>query len=556
MFKSNTLEGGYPTKFVEKMPPELEVECSICLSILKDPYHPVTCNCGSDFCKTCIKPVYDTTKRCPACRGVFETIAPNVRLKRIIEGKQVFCMYKSDNDDNGCLWTGFLKNFDEHLNSGPAGNVEQCQFHCIICVLCDKPVQRRLFLEHQISHCPKRPYSCEYCKVFSSDYTNVIENHVPRCNLVPVRCLNAGCDERVLRGGLSTHLGVCPETLVCCEFATIGCEDSFPRKNLSSHYDHKMAFHMSLVVAHGSRERQDLKDRVAYLESENGKMNDQLELFSGAVRVSRAEDQYLSRTSSREVTLLREEMETLKQNLFEAEHKCVILSVKVEEFEAAHKNYRTLYYQVNQHTEDLKVSTEHADKKLRNVLESMGELQAEAASMRGKYVTDRQSIENMERKLEELQDLFSVTLSSRLEALPVTIILRDFSKLRVSNDKWSSPPFYLDGYKLCLSAFVNGDPELNITDHLSLYVRLMKGENDSKLSWPFHRTVTLELLHPVSSKKNKTNTIRFDKADAKYTKRVKVQREYNGWGYPLFMKHSELGQFLKGDRELLTVRVS
>lgn len=58
-----------------------------------------------------------------------------------------------------------------------------------------------------------------------------------------------------------------------------------------------------------------------------------------------------------------------------------------------------------------------------------------------------------------------------------------------------SPPFRVGrtGYKMCLKACLGGEKEGNGT-HLSLYVVMMKGEYDALLSWPFDRTVTIEVL--------------------------------------------------------------
>ena len=49
-----------------------------------------------------------------------------------------------------------------------------------------------------------------------------------------------------------------------------------------------------------------------------------------------------------------------------------------------------------------------------------------------------------------------------------------------------SPPFYTsrDGYKLCLSLYLNGDGPAR-GSHLAFYITLMRGEFDSICKWPF-----------------------------------------------------------------------
>ena len=59
-----------------------------------------------------------------------------------------------------------------------------------------------------------------------------------------------------------------------------------------------------------------------------------------------------------------------------------------------------------------------------------------------------------------------------------------------------SKAFYtsLNGYRMCLGVFPGGNGEGKGT-HVSLFVHLMKGENDSELKWPFRGSVVVELLN-------------------------------------------------------------
>lgn len=516
------------------------------------------CKCGTHFCKTCIEPIYESTKCCPICKGYFKSIAPNVALERLISGKRVYCYYK----DDGCEWVGELRNLDAHLKDESTTIAENCQFYPVACMLCDTPIRRKSMLDHRSFHCLKRLICCDYCE-YTSDYTDVTENHIPKCDFAIVKCSNGGCDAQMQRIRLSRHISVCPETIVRCELASLGCDDYFRRKELYSHYELKMPFHMSLMVMHGSKERQELEARLVYLESERKKLSNELKATSDAVGVLRKENGNLALESShamKNVKLLREEVTTLMKKLSKEEQKSTLLSARVDEFETTHKkqtlSIKTTNYQVDQHTDDMKYLASNATSNTKQMLDSMEVLQADTVAMRDKEVADRKSIESLEDQLEVLQDLASITLASRIGSCPVTIVLRDFSKWQVGNAEWSSPPFYLDGYKLCLSAFVNGDA---VDGYLSLYVHLMMGENDSNLSWPFQHTVTLELLHPDPSQRNqnKKESLRFDSSvDAKYTRRVVTQKQAKGWGYAKFIQHSELIKFLRGRREFLMIRVS
>ncbi|XP_068720753.1 TNF receptor-associated factor 4-like [Montipora capricornis] len=78
-------------------------------------------------------------------------------------------------------------------------------------------------------------------------------------------------------------------------------------------------------------------------------------------------------------------------------------------------------------------------------------------------------------------------------------------------DKIESDPFYTSegGYKVRLCLFPNGF-SLGKNTHLSICLRIMKGDFDSILKWPFAKRVTLTLIDQqenVNDRKNITYTI-------------------------------------------------
>ena len=64
------------------------------------------------------------------------------------------------------------------------------------------------------------------------------------------------------------------------------------------------------------------------------------------------------------------------------------------------------------------------------------------------------------------------------------------------DDQWLSVPFYstTNGYKLKLVVAANGGGAGKDT-HLSVGVRLMKGEYDESLKWPLNSEITIQLLN-------------------------------------------------------------
>ena len=79
---------------------------------------------------------------------------------------------------------------------------------------------------------------------------------------------------------------------------------------------------------------------------------------------------------------------------------------------------------------------------------------------------------------------------------PCELVMTEYSKHKRDGDIWYSPPFYTGpgGYKMCLMVFANGYGD-GAGTHLSVYVYLMKGEHDDKLTWPFRGDITIQLVN-------------------------------------------------------------
>lgn len=96
-------------KFVEPMPKEIQTECSICLSVLLEPYI-VEC-CSNRFCKTCIESVALFRQPCPLCKCTSFQKIPDKHLQRLLKQRKVYCLLK----DEGCAWTGEMDTLQKHL---------------------------------------------------------------------------------------------------------------------------------------------------------------------------------------------------------------------------------------------------------------------------------------------------------------------------------------------------------------------------------------------------------------------------------------------------------
>jgi TNF receptor-associated factor 4 len=113
----------------------------------------------------------------------------------------------------------------------------------------------------------------------------------------------------------------------------------------------------------------------------------------------------------------------------------------------------------------------------------------------------------------------------------------------ISGYEIHSPPFCTDqyGYKFMIVAFPNGNGSGEGT-HLSLYVRLLVGEYDSLLKWPFLGDITLTLIEQSSDASKQRHISQNFSPDPKWTSFHRPKKSSNtpGFGYPQFASHETL----------------
>ena len=501
--------GGYECEFVEKPPEVLQTDCSVCLQILRAP-HIVSC-CGYSFCKTCVELVQAKNKPCPLCVQSEFTVIHDKRLQRSLNELSVWCVFQK----SGCGWTDKLGALDQHLNANPdpETRLAGCGFAVLGCEHCGELIQRCLIKEHESEQCPKRPFSCDYCRDYESTFENVANNHWPVCKCYPVPCPNECTPYTVERQNLEHHMVTeCPLTEVECEFSYAGCKVTLPRKEMSDHITENPLDHIRLLAVHNQKlaakiaekDEQmmqvitDLEVTVNELKKRNEKLEDRFELEVGAIED--LEDQH---------TAVVEENKALKKEIAE-------LRKNQEESSNA---------KLGQKVDNLR----------RKVIDQ-----------------ETRSMTEVRERREEM-----AALQSHLHIAPVELIMSNFKVHKQNGDHWYSPPFYThpQGYKMCLKVYANGW-NVGMDTHVSVFAFLMRGEFDDYLKWPFQGHVTVAILNQLEDNNHATKTIRFtDTTEAKYIARVTdEERALSGWGKNKFIAHSDLDykpakncQYLKYD---------
>ena len=187
----------------------------------------------------------------------------------------------------------------------------------------------------------------------------------------------------------------------------------------------------------------------------------------------------------------------------------------------------------------------------------------------------QQAIEQQKHQVDTLQymteqkqnriDAMLISMTRVLEHVfvpPLDLMMSEFEQHKQASDRWMSAPFYshVSGYKMCLSVHANGLRSGKNT-HLSVAVRLMRGEHDDQLKWPFRGAIMIQLLNQRRSGRNHERTIVFDDGlgdagsiDAG-ARVVGQEIATYGWGYGQFIAHPALyTKYLKND--CLNFRIS
>ena len=149
------------------------------------------------------------------------------------------------------------------------------------------------------------------------------------------------------------------------------------------------------------------------------------------------------------------------------------------------------------------------------------------------------------------------------QATPMKFKITGFDELKTSNEIVYSPGFYTSpgGYKMHIRVDTNGWGDGKGT-HVSVAAKIMRGENDDHLPWPFTGTVTFELLNQLEDDNHDYGELTF-LANEQYSQRVvNEERASSGYGIPDYIPHADLGyneaencQYLKDDCLYFRVKV-
>ena len=132
--------------------------------------------------------------------------------------------------------------------------------------------------------------------------------------------------------------------------------------------------------------------------------------------------------------------------------------------------------------------------------------------------------------------------------------------LCTKNTEIVSEPFYTTrfGYKMATSVFLNGNGS-GEGKYLSVYIKLLQGEYDNILDWPFRLPISFTVYDQNSDSEKRANIVESFVPDPTWKHFQKPVKDVDqlGFGYPKFISHEILKtrDYVKGDSIIIKVKI-
>ena len=127
--------------------------------------------------------------------------------------------------------------------------------------------------------------------------------------------------------------------------------------------------------------------------------------------------------------------------------------------------------------------------------------------------------------------------------LPVYRTVKEFNQLKANDQEIRTDPFYTaqGGYKMIMRVYPNGCGSFRET-HLSVFISLMRGENDHTLSFPMNGIFKMQLLNWRQNNGHVEKILQFDESLSERYRLQVTTGEETAEGYGLFdyLSHDEL----------------
>ena len=214
---------------------------------------------------------------------------------------------------------------------------------------------------------------------------------------------------------------------------------------------------------------------------------------------------------------------------------CLFVVVVWSSFLLYNENTKTVQDRLQSATETLTSMKEAVQDRLQSATETITSMKEENKAVQDRLQSATETITSMQKKLKSV--LFKII---------------NYEKKKKNNEVFSSQSFYT-GYNMYIKVHPNGVGDGEGT-HVSVFVHILKGDNDDNLKWPFIGTVKIELLNQLEDNNHHLMTVPFNQEEDAHVG--------SAWGYRWFTPHSKLThdlvnntQYLKDDTLYFRVSV-
>ena len=175
----------------------------------------------------------------------------------------------------------------------------------------------------------------------------------------------------------------------------------------------------------------------------------------------------------------------------------------------------------------------HMDLSL-DTVRSLSEQHKELSEQYKELSEQYEELSEQHKTLSDTVNLHEEQHKTLSEGEAVVFQLPGYASKKEKNERFYSIPFYTHpgGYKLCIRIDANGDGDGKGT-HVSIFTKMLEGRYDKQLDWPFHGTVTVELLNQLGDDSHQRRVI---KHGSNYDMIIG-----SIYGYIKFLPHSSLG---------------
>ena len=151
----------------------------------------------------------------------------------------------------------------------------------------------------------------------------------------------------------------------------------------------------------------------------------------------------------------------------------------------------------------------------------------------------------LKRQVERLQ-FDQQLMQEQSWIVPVHFTVKNISSIMYKDRSWVSRSFYTHRYGYKIRLIVDSG-RVGAT-YLSVFIKLLSGEYDDELEWPFQSSVYVELLDQNEGTEHHSKVIDFSTAPKDLCRQVMNERNNSSWGATKFISHSELSpKYLKND---------